>query len=341
MKFKKITQKTLPVIFSIVLAVGTSITGASATEEKTYLKDMDYPTIETNLKEGEYETYSYTEFEGNFQKRYSLSEGVSEQIECINAMKLWFEPDDWNYITDSASPLYKGECASYRVTYTLDGKYDEFCADLFTDSENKVDCEIIGDDTRLKMNSITNKSEIINLKLDVEDVDKLTINITTPFHWETPSIIFNNAYLTTGETPEKPTTPTPAPTEPDDEPIPQPTTEPDPVAPTGESVTNPTNDPTEPSNEPTTPTADPTAPTDEDIAEPTEKPTTAPTTPTSKSTTPTTKPSTTNTITNNTTTGKTAGTVNTGDTSFLIVAVLVIGIAGSATCIVRKVKHSK
>lgn len=299
MKFKKITQKVLPVIFSLVLAVGTSITGAGATEEKTYLKDMDYPTIETNLKEGEYDKFSFTEFDEELSG-----------VECTNAMKLWFNPDQWKYITDSSSPLYKGNFASFKITYILDGKYDEFCADLFTNSYEKVDCEIIGDDTRLKMNSITRESEIVNLKLNVKDINKLIINISTPFDYhDGDDVVFNNAYLTTGEVTEDSTDPIVEPTQPVIEP------------------TNPTVEPTQPVTEPTDPT---------DIPNPTDNPTN-PTTPTDNPTNKTNS----NIITNNTTTGKTAGTVNTGDTSFIFVALMVIGVAGTATFIVRKVKYSK
>ncbi len=321
MKFKKITQKVLPVIFSLVLAVGTSITGAGATEEKTYLKDMDYPTIETNLKEEDYDKYSFTEFEGKFNK----TNKYGEDIECINAMKLWFDDYSACYITDSSSPLYKGNFASYKITYTLDGKYDEFCADLFTNSPIKIDCEIIGDGARLKMHSITKSSEKINLKINVEDIDTLDINISSPFGSEYigRTVMFNNAYLTTGEVTEDPTDPIVEPTQPVIEP------------------TNPTVEPTQPIIEPTNPTVEPTQPVTEptdptDIPNPTDNPTN-PTTPTDN---PTNKPNS-NIITNNTTTGKTAGTVNTGDTSFIFVALMVIGVAGTATFIVRKVKYSK
>lgn len=310
MKFKKITQKVLPVIFSLVLAVGTSITGAGETDEKTYLRDMDYPTIETNLKEEEYDEYSFTEFEGEFQKN-------DELVECTNAMMLWFDDDNNSYITDSSSPLYKGNYASYKITYTLAGKYDEFCADIFTNSPKKIDCEIIGDGTRLKMHSITELSEMINLKINVEDINTLDINISSPFGAEYigRAVIFNNTYLTTGEVIEAPTQPITEPTAPTDEPT-QPITEP----------TDPTVEPTDVPN-PTNPTVEPT-----DVPNPTK-----PTTPTDN---PTNKPNS-NIIANNTTTGKTAGTVNTGDTSFIFVALMVIGIAVTATFIVRKVKYSK
>ncbi|MEE0060944.1 MAG: PT domain-containing protein [Acutalibacteraceae bacterium] len=325
MKFKKITQKALPVIFSIVLAVGTSIAGAGAIEDKTYLKDMDYPTIETNLNSENSYNYSYTEYDNHF-----YTSGKAGTVKCTDAMKLSYSDYSKRDYEENAN------FASYKITYNLNSNFDEFNTSLFTDSPEKIDCEFLGDNERIVLKSFTRNTDIINLQLDVTGIDTLSIKVTSAFEGWDKSIIFNNAYLTTGEVIEDPTNPTNEPTEPI-------------VIPT-----QPTNEPTSPTIEPTNPTTTPThkptekptqAPTDEATDEPTDKPTqtptsspTNPTTPTEKTTN---KPTSTNTITNNTATGKTAGAINTGDTSFIILAVLIIGIASSAVFITRKIKHSK
>lgn len=107
--------------------------------------------------------------------------------------------------------------------------------------------------------------------------------------------------------------------------------------PSQEPTQDSTDEPTNPTVEPAQPVTEPTDPTD--VPNPT-NPTDNPTNPTTPTDNPTNKPNS-NIITNNTTTGKTAGAVNTGDTSFIFVALMVIGVAGTATFIVRKVKYSK
>lgn len=325
MKFKTIKEKIFAVVLPVIIISMTATVSASADDTKTYLKNLPYPDIVSNIKEEKVKEYSFTEYDGNFNTGYYSINGT---VECNNAMLLKYDDYRSDYKNDALYPEYK-------ITYNLNKEFTRFHSDIFTSNYNSViDFEISDDNNRLLKRSISNKSAIVNADLDVTNVENLVITVTSGFGYGSSEIVFNNSYVT------KSTVPIEEPTEKITEILEEPTEK------VTEIIEEPTEKITEIVEEPTEVATTITTETVTQATEPatkTEQSTNATQIPTSIPTSVTTiTPKTDNNNSNNSTTASSGKVVNTGETYIMIVivssAVMVVLLAA---ILLKKRKYTR
>lgn len=324
MKIKTIKRGIVPVLLVALLLVCTSVIGASAATQKTYLDTMGYSAFDN----GGCADNNGAPFQGEDKHKNK----------CTNAYRFFIQSRGEFYV--NSDEVQNRGYVSYTMDFKLNKKYNSFNFSLTSGAEievGTVDVAILGDGTHLYGTGVTENTNLVPVSFSVKNVDVLTFKITAPVDdWvRNNSIILNEAYFTSNDSAPDPTErPSQAPTQaPTQKPTQTPT----------KPVVNPT---VVPSTESTTETDTTKATTATDSTKTTVSPkpidVNPQTTPTSKiATADTVKPNTANTTgAKGSTTGN--GFIKTGDIPFIVlVALAVIGAGTGITLFIRKKKFDK
>lgn len=150
-------------------------------DKKQYLCQMLYLDEKTDIKRNNFSIYDGEDY---------------NQDRCKNALKFTFVHDEDQYPDE----IKKTHYATYSISYDIDSKFSSFISELTHKGVyDNFNIEILGDDTTLFKQGITEDTEKLKLNLDVKNVKVFTIKYEGFLNWNVYSydseIIFNEAYF--------------------------------------------------------------------------------------------------------------------------------------------------
>lgn len=186
---------------------GIVISQQPTPENNLKLKKGDTVTLIVSKGKAEDEkiyldTMTYSEFTNPDSPKNNFSAYSGEdrhENQCVRAVKYYITGNS----LDVSEEVYERGKTSYTVSYMLDGKYNCLSTELTgapnSDNYMEVGINIYGDDKILYGITVTEETTPLPLNIDVNSVNKLTIEITSTTGSVTNgsqgAVILNNAYF--------------------------------------------------------------------------------------------------------------------------------------------------